>query len=195
MNIAILASGRGTNARALFENKKNGKLANANIVGLISDISDSPSLSIAQEYGIKSIHIDTMRKGARFSNEASALYKKTLRDWNIDLVVLAGFMKILPPDFVEEFSNKIINLHPSLLPAFKGKDAIKQAFEAGVKVCGCTVHFVNNELDGGKIIAQKVVEVSPDDTLESLEEKVHKAEHILLPSVVEEIVNGKIEIG
>ncbi len=195
MNIAILASGRGTNARALFDCKNNGKLSDANFVGLICDIPDAPVLSIAKEYGIKSVHIDTMRKGARFSDEASALYKKTLRDWNTDLVVLAGFMKILPPDFVEEFSNKIINLHPSLLPAFKGKDAIKQAFEAGVKVCGCTVHFVNNELDGGKIIAKKIVEVSQNDTLETLEEKVHEAEHVLLPNVVDDIINGKIKIG
>ena len=104
-------------------------------------------------------------------------------------------MKILPPDFVEAYANKMINLHPSLLPDFKGKDAIKQAFDAGVKVCGCSVHFVNNELDGGEVIAQKKVEISPEDTLESLEEKVHKAEHQLLPQIVADIVSGKIAIG
>ncbi len=195
MNIAILASGRGSNARELFERKKNGEFGNAKIVGLISDKSDSPSLEIAKEFGVQSLFIDTQCKGARISADAEKIYCDTLKNWNIDLVVLAGFMKILPPNFVETFSNRVINLHPSLLPSFKGKDAIKQAFDAAVKICGCTVHFVNNELDGGKIIAQKAVEILPEYDLPTLEEKVHEAEHILLPSVIEDIVSGKIKIG
>ena len=165
MNIVILASGRGSNARALFECEKNGMFEGAKIVGLISDIEDAPALDIAKEYGVKSLWLPTLRKGARFSEEASANYQNTLKQWGADLIVLAGFMKILPPDFVEAYSNKMINLHPSLLPDFKGKDAIKQAFDAGVKVCGCSVHFVNNELDGGEVIAQKKVDILPEYTL------------------------------
>jgi phosphoribosylglycinamide formyltransferase-1 len=195
MNIVILASGRGSNARALFECEKKGMFADAKIVGLICDIEDAPVFDVAKEYGIEALHLPTLRKGARFSEEASANYQNALKNWNADLVVLAGFMKILPPDFVEAYANKMINLHPSLLPDFKGKDAIKQAFDAGVKVCGCSVHFVNNELDGGEVIAQKKVEILPEDTLESLEEKVHKAEHQLLPQIVADIVSGKIAIG
>ena len=183
MNIVILASGRGSNARALFECEKNGMFAGAKIVGLICDIEDAPVFDIAKEYGVEALHLPTLRKGARFSEEASINYQNALKNWNADLVV------------VEAYANKMINLHPSLLPDFKGKDAIKQAFDAGVKVCGCSVHFVNNELDGGEVIAQKKVEISPEDTLESLEEKVHKAEHQLLPQIVADIVSGKIAIG
>lgn len=195
MNIVILASGRGSNARALLECEKKGMFPNAKIVGLICDIENAPVFDIAREYGIDSLWLPTLRKGARFSDEASTNYQNALKKWNTDLVVLAGFMKILPPDFVEAYSNKMINLHPSLLPDFKGKDAIKQAFDARVKVCGCSVHFVNNELDGGEVIAQKRVEILPQYTLEELEEKVHEAEHELLPQVVADIVSGKISIG
>ena len=195
MNIVILASGRGSNARALLECEKKGMFADAKFVGLICDIENAPVFDVAREYGIPALHLPTLRKGARFSDEASANYQNALKQWNADLVVLAGFMKILPPDFVEAYSNKMINLHPSLLPDFKGKDAIKQAFDAGVKVCGCSVHFVNNELDGGEVIAQKKVDILPEYSLEQLEEKVHEAEHELLPQVVADIVSGKIAIG
>ncbi len=104
-------------------------------------------------------------------------------------------MRIIPPRFVGEFKNRMINLHPSLLPAFKGKDAIKQAFEYGVKICGCSVHYVSDELDGGKIISQKSVEIDPAWSLAELEQKVHEAEHILLPQTIADIAEGKIAVG
>ncbi len=191
----ILASGKGSNARRILELQKEGKLPNIEIIALISDFPDAPALDIAKEFGIKSIYLDPMRKGAFFSEEGANFYLENLEFLCAEFVVLAGFMRILPPLITSKYANKMINLHPSLLPAFKGKDAIKQAFEAGVKKAGCTVHFVNDELDGGEIIAQKEVDVLPDDTLETLEEKVHQAEYILLPSVIAKIGSGEIKLG
>lgn len=191
----IFASGRGLNAKEILEHKKLGKLPNIEIVALISDKPDANALKIAEEFGIKSIYLDPMRKGAFFSEEGAKFYLENLEFLCAEFIILAGFMRIFPPSITSKYANKMINLHPSLLPSFKGKDAIKQAFEAGVKITGCTVHFVNDELDGGKIIDQKAVEILPEDTLESLEEKVHEAEHILLPSVVERISSGEIKLG
>ena len=133
-----------------------------------------------------------MKKGARFSPEGEAAYLREMSAQSPDLVVLAGFMRILPDSIVEAFDGKMINLHPSLLPLYKGKDSIRRAFEAGEKQSGCSVHFVSGELDGGRIIAQKAVDILPTDTLETIEERVHKAEHELLPSVVADFVEGKI---
>ena len=185
--VAILVGGKGSNARAVFQKARCGEIKNAEFAVLISDKPDAPALGVAKEFGVKALYLDTGAKGARFSEDGIALYLRTLAEMKIDLVVLAGFMKILPPEFVAAYAGRMINLHPSLLPDFKGKDAIKQAFEAGVKVCGCSVHFVSDDLDGGGIIAQSKVDVSPSDTLESLSEKVHAAEHGLLPKVVAEL--------
>ena len=195
MKAAILSSGKGSNADAIFNCVENVKIKNLEIGALISDIQDAPALNVAKRHNIPSIWIDPMRKGARFTPESAQNYIKFLKESGVELVILAGFMRILPPEFVSEFSNRAINLHPSLLPAFKGKDAIKQAFDAKAKKCGCTVHFVSDELDGGKIISQKEVEIFPGDTLETLEARVHEAEHILLPSVIADIASGKIKLG
>jgi len=192
MKIAILASGTGSNAKFLFESAKTGKIPNAEWTVLITDKQEALALKVAEEYGIKSVYIDPEHKGARFSASAAERCMKLLKESGTELVVLAGFMRILPPEFVEEYDGRMINLHPSLLPAFKGKDAIKQAFDYGVKVCGCSVHYVSNELDGGKIIAQEVVEVKDSDTLETLEMRVHDAEHKLLPEVVARFTKGEL---
>lgn len=191
----ILASGKGSNAKKILECQKLGKLPNIEIVALISDKEDANALKVAKEFGVKSVYLDPMRKGAFFNEEGAKFYLENLEFLCADFIVLAGFMRILPPSITSKYANKIINLHPSLLPSFKGKDAIKQAFDCGVKITGCTVHFVNDELDGGKIIDQKAVEIAPEDTLESLEEKVHAAEHVLLPSVIAKIGEGKIPLG
>ena len=188
----ILSSGQGSNARKILEFWKAGKLPNIEIAALISDKPDAGALNVAKEFGLKSIYLDPMRKGAFFSEEGAKFYLENLEFLCAQFLILAGFMRILPPSITKKYANRAINLHPSLLPAFKGKDAIKQAFDYGVKYAGCTVHFVNDDLDGGKIIAQKAVEVLPSDTLESLEKKVHAAEHELLPQVVAKIGRGEI---
>ena len=126
--------------------------------------------------------------------EGEAAYIEAMREVRADLVVLAGFMRILPDSIVREFEGKMINLHPSLLPAYKGKDAIRRAFEAG-SARGCSVHFVSGELDGGKVIAQKAVDILPSDTLETFEGRVHAAEHALLVGVVSGFADGKSGSG
>lgn len=192
MRILILASGRGSNARAIMESVRDGKIR-AQVCALISDNPDAPALSIAENFGVPAKYVDPMKKGARFSPEGEAAYLREMSAHSPDLVVLAGFMRILPDSIVEAFDGKMINLHPSLLPLYKGKDSIRRALEAGEKQSGCSVHFVSGELDGGRLIAQKAVDILPTDTLETLEERVHKAEHELLPSVVADFVEGKIK--
>lgn len=191
MKLVILASGRGSNARAVMEAVENKTLEGAEVSALISDNPDAPALGIAKEFGIKALYIDPMRKGARFTEESARRYIDAIAAENPDLVVLAGFMRILPENFVRAFDGKTINLHPSLLPAYKGKDAIKRAFEAGEKFCGCSVHYISTELDSGELIGQSKVEILPQDTLESLEAKVHEAEHALLVKTIADIAAAK----
>ncbi|MBE6414642.1 MAG: phosphoribosylglycinamide formyltransferase [Verrucomicrobiaceae bacterium] len=184
MKILVFASGRGSNARAIFNAIKDATLSNVEVLALVSDIADAPALKIAEEFGIKAVFIDPLRKGARFTEESEKHYIEFVEQHNPDLIVLAGFMRILPETFVSKFGLKTINLHPSLLPAYKGLDPIKRAFEANEKQSGCSIHWVSNELDGGAIIAQSPVDILSTDTLETLEEKVHKAEHKLMVEVI-----------
>ena len=184
--IVILGSGRGSNARALLEAEKNGQLGEGEIVGVLSDKEGSRILEHGRSYG----------KDARFvkysKGSGQVAYNETLESWAPDLVVLAGFMRIVGDAILQRWKNRLINLHPSLLPSFKGLDGIGQAWRYGVKVTGCTVHWVNAELDGGKIIEQSVVRIEKQDTLESLEEKIHVAEHALLIDVVARLSRGEI---
>lgn len=175
-----------------MESVRDGKIR-AQVCALISDNHDAPALSIAESFGVPAKYVDPMKKGARFSPEGEAAYLREMSAQSPDLVVLAGFMRILPDSIVAAFDGKMINLHPSLLPLYKGKDSIRRALEAGEKQSGCSVHFVSGELDGGRLIAQKAVDILPTDTLETIEERVHKAEHELLPSVVADFVEGKIK--
>lgn len=195
MKIAILASGRGSNAKYILECVKNGSLKNVEVAAVISDKQDAPVLDIAKQYNVKSVYLDTMKSGAFFSEQGAQFYIENLQFVCAELIVMAGFMKILPDSILKAYKNRIINLHPSLLPAFKGKNAIKQAFEYGVKVGGCSVHFASSELDGGKIIAQSAVKIDNSDTLETFEANVHLAEHKLLVQVIADIACGKIKIG
>ena len=187
MKLIIFASGRGSNAQAILRATQNGRLGNVRVLSLVSDNPDAPALKIAADAGIEAVYMDPMRKGARLSQEATDNYIKYVKSKSPDLIVLAGFMRILPKNFVEAFDGKIINLHPSLLPAYKGKDAIKRSFEAGEKVCGCTIHYVSAELDSGEIIMQSRVPIEKSDTLESLEEKVHAAEHELIVKSIQKL--------
>ncbi len=187
MKIAILASGLGSNTQKILEAWKAGRFLNSEIAGVICNNSSAKVLEIAKNFGVKTIVPNCIFNGAKFTEECIEEYLKALQILEADFIVLAGFMKIVPDKIINEYNSKIINLHPSLLPAFKGKDAIRQAWDYGVKFTGCTVHWVSKDLDGGKIIAQKVVEILPEDTFENLEEKIHFAEHELLPAVIEKI--------
>ncbi|HEX6046151.1 MAG TPA: phosphoribosylglycinamide formyltransferase [Pyrinomonadaceae bacterium] len=179
--IAILISGRGSNMVALAD----AKIPDAEIALVLSDHVDAQGLALARERGIKTLAIE--RRG-RKREEHELEIISVLRDERIDLICLAGYMRVLSPFFVDAFRMRILNIHPSLLPSFPGLDAQRQALEHGVKVSGCTVHFVDNTLDGGPIVAQRVVPVLADDTVETLSSRILEQEHILYPEAVASVL-------
>ncbi len=178
--VAVLGSGKGTNFLAILK-RASRKAWDAEFLA-ISDKKDSAFIEKAKSEGVKFEVLPTEKRDEKLL--------EILKSFSPDLIVLAGYMKILPSAIVKTFEGKIVNLHPSLLPAFKGAHAIRDAFEYGVKWTGVTVHFVNEELDAGPIIAQVPVELRQNDTLESLQERIHDAEHELYPRVVEKILFG-----
>tara|TARA_B110000285_G_scaffold69949_1_gene80538 strand:+ start:597 stop:1190 length:594 start_codon:yes stop_codon:yes gene_type:complete len=191
--IVILGSGRGSNAEALLKAEANKQLGAAKIAAIISDHEDAGILELGQKYQVPAIYIDPKRKGARLSDEAEQAYIERIASFSPKLIVLAGFMRIINRPFIEAFEGRMINLHPSLLPSFPGMNGIGQAFDHGVKLTGCTVHWVTPALDAGPIIDQKEVRIEEPDTLELLEKKVHIVEHQLLPDVVARLSKGKIK--
>ena len=191
--IVILGSGSGTNAEALLKAEANKQLGAAKIAAIISDHEDAGILELGQKYQVPAIYIDPKRKGARLSDEAEQTYIERIASFSPKLIVLAGFMRIINRPFIEALEGRMINLHPSLLPSFPGMDGIAQAFDHGVKLTGCTVHWVTPALDAGPIIDQKEVRIEEQDTLELLEKKVHIVEHQLLPDVVARLSKGKIK--
>lgn len=191
MKIAVFASGKGTNLAAIIKAKDKG-LLNVDISLVISDNKKALALKRAQRAGIKAVFVDPARFCVREEFEQEAI--KALEQEAVDLIVLAGFMRILSPSFVNRFQNKILNIHPALLPAFKGAQAIKDAFDYGVKVTGVTVHFVDENMDHGPIILQKAVAVDETDSLESLESKIHKVEHKLYPEAIRLFSEGRLKI-
>jgi phosphoribosylglycinamide formyltransferase-1 len=184
MKIVILGSGRGSNAESVLRAQAAGQLGKGRVVQILSDKPEAVILALGNKFGVPSHFLDPGQFKTKFDEAGESRYIDEISRLEPGLVVLAGFMRILKPRFIEAFAGKIINLHPSLLPSFPGLDAIGQAWRRGVKVTGCTVHFVTAEVDGGPIIDQTAVRIEPDDTLESLETKVHAAEHALLPSVI-----------
>lgn len=191
MKIGILISGRGSNMTAIVEAVQNGKISGAEVAVVISDKSKAQGLEKAKARGIETVVV-TRNKRSREEHDAEIIAE--LKRRNVEIVCLAGYMRLLSSDFVRAFPNKIINIHPSLLPAFPGLDAQKQAFDYGVKITGCTVHFVDEDLDHGTIILQKSVEVSNDETAESLSAKILEQEHALYIEALQKIVSQKYEI-
>jgi phosphoribosylglycinamide formyltransferase-1 len=153
-------------------------------VQIFSDRAEAPILKLGDRFGVPAHFLDPGPFKTKFDDAGEARYVEAIRRCAADLIVLAGFMRILKAGFIEAFPQGIINLHPSLLPSFPGLDAIGQAWRRGVKITGCTVHRVTSEVDGGPIVDQAAVQIAPGDTLDSLEAKVHAAEHALLPAVV-----------
>ncbi len=191
INIGVLASGRGTNLQAIIEAIEEGKIA-GEIKVVISDNPDAYALKRAQQHHIATryIHFKEFKNREDYDKEII----KTLKEKKIELVVLAGYMRILSPYFIRTYKNKIMNIHPALLPSFPGLHAQEQAVEYGVKVSGCTVHFVDKGVDSGPIILQKAVEVSDDDTEESLAEKILKEEHQIYPRAIQLFSQGRLII-
>ena len=190
--IVILGSGHGTNAEALLKSESKKKLGAAKIVAVISDQEDAGILALGQKYKVPAIFLDPGRKGARLTDEAEQVYIERIQSFSPKLIVLAGFMRILKRPFIDAFKGRVINLHPSLLPSFPGMNGIQQAYEYGVRITGCSIHWVTTELDEGPIIDQRVVRIEESDTLGILTKKVHVAEHALLPDVVTRLSKGEI---
>lgn len=184
MRIVLLGSGRGSNAEAILLAQQKGQLGRGKVVHIFSDRPAARILELGPRFGVPATFLDPAPFKTKLEGEGEARYIEAIRACEPNVVVLAGFMRVLKPAFLEAFAGKIINLHPSLLPSFPGLDGIGQAWRRGVKVTGCTVHYVTPEVDEGPIIDQAVVHVEAEDTLEMLETKVHAAEHTLLPQVL-----------
>ena len=190
MNFAVLASGNGTNLQAIIKAVK-GKQIKASLKVVFSDKANAFALERARKAGVPVVaHLDPKKFESREAFDLAVV--DLLKKEGIELVVLAGYMRILSPSFIAAYRDRIMNIHPALLPAFKGAHAIKDALKFGVKVTGVTVHFVDEEVDHGPIIAQAAVEIKPNDTYDTLAERIHGAEHQLYPYAISLFVRGKI---
>ena len=190
-NLGMLLSGRGSNFEAIADNVASGKLE-ANLAVVISNKADAPGIESAQRRGLKALVIPSKGK-PREQHDREVV--AALREHQVDLICLAGYMRLLSPWFVQQFPNRILNIHPSLLPAFPGLEAQKQAFEYGVKVSGCTVHFVDADLDHGAIILQKAVPVLDTDDDHTLAARILKQEHIAYSEAVGIVLEGQYIIS
>lgn len=192
MKVVILGSGKGTNAEAIMNAASENQLANVEIVGVLSDSQDAMILKYAKSHNIRNAFLEPGEHKYKLLNEGEDIWIKTIQELQPDLIVLAGFMRILDSKFLAIFKNKIINLHPSLLPSFPGLNSIEKAFEKKVKITGCTVHWVNEKIDEGEIIAQAPVRIMNGDDLNMVKQKVQAAEHMLLPWVIRDLDLGII---
>lgn len=190
-SIGILLSGRGSNFVAIADSIDAGRIANARIAVVISNRADAPGISIARQRGLTALVIPSKEK-TRTEHDREVV--AALKQHNVDLVCLAGYMRLLSPWFVQQFPRKILNIHPSLLPAFPGLEAQEQAFAYGVKVSGCTVHFVDEELDHGPIIVQKTVQVLDSDNERTLAARILEHEHIAYTEAINVALGGEFEI-
>lgn len=181
MNFAVLVSGNGSNLQAIMDACDRGDVQSTLTV-VVSNKEEAYALERAQQAGIPGVFVDPDLYEDRASYDAAVA--EVLQEYNVDFVVLAGYMRILSAPFIKQYEDKILNIHPSLLPDFKGAHAIRDAFEAGVSETGATVHYVIEDLDAGPIILQERVKVSETDTLESLEERIHAVEHIIYPQAI-----------
>ena len=198
MKIAVCVSGGGTNLQAIIDAIDNGTITNTQIAVVISNNADAYALERARNAGIEAVCISPRSYESRADFNEDFL--KQLNSYNVDLVVLAGFLVVIPPKMIEQYRNRIINIHPSLIPAFCGTGYYglkvhEAALKRGVKVVGATVHFVDKGTDTGPIILQKAVEVEQDDTPEILQRRVmEQAEWIIMPKAIDLIANGKVSV-
>ena len=186
--IGILGSGKGSNCRAILERIHSGDLA-AEARLVISDVLNAPILEMAREFGVANAYLPPGRFRTRLEPEIEQQLVQMLRDASVELVVLAGFMRVLHEPMLNAFPRRIINIHPSLLPKFPGLEAWKQALVAGETVTGCTVHYVDHQIDHGQILAQREVKILPNDTADSLHARIQVLEHKLYPEVIAHFCN------
>jgi phosphoribosylglycinamide formyltransferase 1 len=190
LRLGVLGSGKGSNFRAIMEAIKEGWVE-AEVRIVISDVEDAGILKLAHEFDVPSRYVPPGRFRTKLESEIEHQIVKILRDRDVELVVLAGFMRVLKEVLLNAFPGRIINIHPSLLPKFRGLYAWTQALNAHEKVTGCTVHYVDAGVDTGEILGQRTVAILPDDTAERLHARIQTAEHLLLPSVIAEIARKR----
>ena len=187
--LAVLVSGRGSNLQAIIDSIEKNNLA-AEISLILSNVPDAYALQRGKKHGLESIFLDPKSFSSRDDYEKQMI--ELLQTKSIDLVCLAGFMRILGKKFIDAFSGKIINIHPSLLPAFPGLNVQEKALQHGVRFSGCTVHFVNEEVDGGAIISQAVVPILDADDTQSLSDRILEQEHIIYPEAIRLIIEDRL---
>ncbi|MCX6695335.1 MAG: phosphoribosylglycinamide formyltransferase [Candidatus Altiarchaeota archaeon] len=190
--IGVLASGCGSNFQAIIDAVESGFIKNAEIAVLVSDVKDAFALERAKKHGIEPLFVNP--KEFRKREDYDAKIVEEFKKRKINLVLLAGYMRLITPVFVKAFKNKVMNIHPAILPSFPGLHAQKQALDYGVKVSGCTVHFIDEEVDHGPIIVQRAVPVREDDTEETLSKRILEQEHLVYPLAVRMFVDGKISV-
>jgi phosphoribosylglycinamide formyltransferase-1 len=191
-NVVVLLSGSGSNLQALIDSCR-AQDSQVRIAAVVSNRADAYGLQRAQAVGIDTVVLDHTRFDGREAFDAALMAR--IDDFNPDLVVLAGFMRILSGDFVRHYQGRLLNIHPSLLPRYKGLHTHRRALEAGDAEHGCSVHFVTEELDGGPLVVQAVVPVLPEDTVESLAQRVHHQEHQIYPLAVHWFAQGRLRLG
>jgi len=192
MRLAVFASGRGSNFRALLEASRAGRLPLAEFVVLVSDKPDAKALDIARECGVKALHVSPKNFESRDAYEQEIL--RRLRELKVEGICLAGYMRLVGKTILRAFPNRILNIHPALLPSFPGTHGHRDALAHGVKVSGCTVHFVDEDVDTGPIIVQRSVEVLDDDTEETLAARILVQEHQAYPEAVDLLTRGLLEV-
>jgi phosphoribosylglycinamide formyltransferase-1 len=189
--LGVLLSGRGSNFLAIAKAISEQRLRDVEIAVVLSNLEDAPGLAAARELGLPAVAIPSAGR-KRAEHDADMIAR--LQEYKVDLVCLAGYMRIISPVFVQAFPNRILNVHPSLLPAFPGLDAQKQAFDYGAKVAGCTVHFVDEAVDHGVIVLQKTVPVHDEDTAATLSARILEQEHLAYPEAIQLVLSGEYGI-
>jgi len=191
IRLGVLVSGSGTNLQAIIDASEAGAL-DAEVVVVVSNHDAARGLDRARRHGIDAVYLD--RSSFTSPREYNAAVRDELRSHGVDWVVMAGYMRLLGREVLDFFQNRVLNLHPAILPSFPGANGIRDAFDYGVKVTGVTVHIANENFDDGPIIAQEAVVIAEDDTLETLEAKIHAVEHRLYPAALQLIAEGRVEI-
>ena len=191
LRVAVLASGSGTNLQAIIDKSEKGELS-AKVALVLSDVESAYALERTRKHNIPAVFVDRKRFSSKKEYEKEIV--KNLKEYNVDLVLLAGYMKIVGRAIINEYRNKIMNIHPALLPSFPGLSAWRQAIDYGVKISGVTVHFVDEGIDTGPIILQEVVPVFDNDTPESLHQRIHQEEYKIYPRAIQLFAEGKLQI-
>lgn len=191
LRVGVLASGRGSNLQAIIDRSLEGSI-DVEVAVVISDVEDAPALERARRAGIPAVHVPPGRFRTKLEPDVEERYVEVLDGHGVEVVVLAGFMRILHDDFLRRYAGRIVNVHPALLPSFPGLNGQRQALEYGVKWSGATVHFVDAGVDTGPIILQAVVPVEDDDTVETLAARILKQEHRILPEALQLIAEGRL---